>query len=108
MRRLQAEQEEVKHKAEEEKRQALANLATDFERQVRGIVETVSSAATQLQSTARAMSSTADGTRAQTLAVASGADQALDIGLHRQLHDRLGHAAQEVAITGFGRQLSQG
>jgi hypothetical protein len=40
--------------------------------------------------------------------VPPGADQALHIGLHQQLHDRLGHAAQEVSITGFGQQLGQG
>jgi hypothetical protein len=39
--------------------------------------------------------------------VPPGADQALHISLHQQLHDRLGHAAQEVAITGFGQELGK-
>jgi hypothetical protein len=39
--------------------------------------------------------------------VPAGADQALHVGLHQQLHHSLGDAAQEVAIAGFGQQLRQ-
>ncbi len=39
--------------------------------------------------------------------VTPGADHAFDVRLHQQLQDRLGHAAQEVAITGFGQQLGE-
>ena len=39
--------------------------------------------------------------------VAPGADDALDVGFHQQLHDGLGDAAQEIAITGFGQQFGQ-
>ena len=39
--------------------------------------------------------------------VPSGADQAIHIRLHEQLHDGLRYAAQEVAISGFGHQLGQ-
>jgi hypothetical protein len=39
--------------------------------------------------------------------VPPGADHALHVGLHQQLHHGLGHAAQEVAISGFGQQLGQ-
>jgi hypothetical protein len=37
----------------------------------------------------------------------TGADQPVHIGLHQQLHHGLGHAAQEVAISGFRQQLGQ-
>jgi hypothetical protein len=33
--------------------------------------------------------------------VTAGADQAVHIGLHQQLQDRLRHAAQEIAIAGL-------
>jgi hypothetical protein len=37
----------------------------------------------------------------------SGADQAVHVRLHQQLHHGLRNAAQEVAISGFGHQLGQ-
>lgn len=40
--------------------------------------------------------------------VASGAYQALHIGLHEQPHDGFGHAAEEIAFAGFGQQRRQG
>lgn len=76
MQQLQANQEEIKRKADLEKKHALASLAEGFETKVRGIVDALSHDAAEMQSTARSMSSTADGTRQQTLAVASGANQA--------------------------------
>jgi methyl-accepting chemotaxis protein len=76
MRQMQAEQEELKSRAEHEKKAALVALADNFETRVRGIVDVLSSAATKMQSTARSMSDTADSTRQQSLAVASGANLA--------------------------------
>jgi methyl-accepting chemotaxis protein len=76
MQRLKIDQEELKKTAERERKQALEALAGNFQRQVRGVVDAVSSAATQMQSTARAMSAGAEQTREQTLAVAAGAEQA--------------------------------
>jgi hypothetical protein len=35
--------------------------------------------------------------------VASGTDDAFDIGLHQQRHDRIGNARLEITITGFGQ-----
>ncbi|MBM3570624.1 MAG: HAMP domain-containing protein [Alphaproteobacteria bacterium] len=74
--RMRAEQEEQKKRAEAEKREAMHKLAGDFERDVGGIVQIVGSAATELQSTASAMSGTAEETSRQALAVASASDQA--------------------------------
>jgi len=39
--------------------------------------------------------------------VSAGPDQTLHVGLHQQLRHGLGHAAQEVAIAGFGQQFGQ-
>lgn len=76
MRRLQHEQEEMKHQAEEEKARALGALADTFEARVGGIVEAVSSAASAMRDSAHAMSGVAGATRKRSLAVASAADQA--------------------------------
>src|SRR5262249_17210046 len=76
MRRMQTEQDALKARGEAEKRQMMTDLADDFERRVSGIVDGLSAAAAQMQTTARSMSSTADGTRQRSLAVASAADQA--------------------------------
>ena len=37
--------------------------------------------------------------------VPPGADRALHVRLHQQLHHGLGDAAQEIAVSGFGQQL---
>ena len=73
---LQQEQDQLKKKAEQDKKQAMQQLAGTFEAKVRGIVDGVSSAAGEMQKMARSMSATADGSRQQSLAAASGANQA--------------------------------
>ena len=76
MRRLETEQAELKAQGEAEKRRALGELASRFEERVRGIVEAVSEAASEMQSTAQGLTASAEGTRQRALAVASGAGQA--------------------------------
>ena len=103
MQRLQAEQEELKRRAERDKRVAMEMLAENFERQVQGVVAAVTAAATQMQSTARSMTETAAGTRQQTLAVAAGANQAT-------VNVQTVAAASEelsASIGDIGRQVSQ-
>ena len=51
-------------------------IADNFEAKVKGVVEGVSSAATELQSSAEAMSATAEETLRQSTAVAAGAEEA--------------------------------
>jgi methyl-accepting chemotaxis protein len=75
-RRLQAEQQELKAKAEVEKKGALAALADNFDAKVQGIVDAVSHDAQAMQATARSLAGTSEATREQTLAVAASADQA--------------------------------
>ena len=74
--RLRGEQEQNKTRAEAEKKAAMNKLANDFEASVKGVVQTVSSAATELQSTAQAMSATAEETSRQSTAVAAASEQA--------------------------------
>ena len=75
VRRMQAEQKELEAKqAAEAKRQRLA-LADEFESSVGGIVQAVTAAAAQLQSTAQNMSALSEETSAQSSSVAAAAEQ---------------------------------
>ncbi|MFM7346279.1 MAG: methyl-accepting chemotaxis protein [Tagaea sp.] len=74
--RLQAAQKEAEIAAEKEKKAAMRALADGFEAQVGGVVNAVSSAATQMQGSASAMSATAEETTRQATAVAAAAEEA--------------------------------
>jgi methyl-accepting chemotaxis protein len=74
--RLKVEQEASKAKAESEKRVLMNTMADEFEASVKGIVQTVSSASTELQSTAQSMTATAEETQRQSTAVAAASEQA--------------------------------
>jgi methyl-accepting chemotaxis protein len=76
MKRLEREAEEQKRRAEVEKRAAMQKLAGDFETRVGGVIQTVTSAATEMQATASSMSSTAEETNRQATAVAAASEQA--------------------------------
>lgn len=73
IRNHEMEQERQKLRAEEEKKQAQQAMATNFERRVQGIINSVASAATELYQTAEAMSSTIGiaSQKAGTVATAS-------------------------------------
>jgi methyl-accepting chemotaxis protein len=73
--RLRQEQEETKKRNEAERRRAMLDLAARFEGSVGGVVEGVSSAATELQATAQSMSATAEQTTRQSTAVAAASEE---------------------------------
>lgn len=73
--RLQSEQEELSRHVEEQKRQALQDIADGFEARIGGIVEAVAGAAVTMQSTAKSISANADGTHQRASAVAAGAEE---------------------------------
>jgi methyl-accepting chemotaxis protein len=73
---MQKEKEESEHRAQEEKRKTMRELADSFDREVSNIVDNVSSAATEMQATAQQMSATAEETSRQSGNVASASDQA--------------------------------
>ena len=75
-RRLQAEQKESEKRAETDKKKALNGMADSFEASVKGVVDGVSSAAGQMQSSAQSMSATAEETQRQATAVAAASEQA--------------------------------
>jgi len=74
--RLNREQTEMKARSEAEKQAAMNQMANEFERNVKGIVQTVSSAATELQATAQSMAGTADETSRRSGAASAASEQA--------------------------------
>ncbi len=76
MDRLQAEQEVQKRRAEEEKHRAMNALADGFDTEVKGVVNTVSSAATEMEATAQAMSSAAQQASRQATVVSAASEEA--------------------------------
>lgn len=74
--RMEKEQAKAQERAEREKRQQMNDLATAFEEKVSGVVEILSTAAGDLQSTAEQMTATAEETSSQSNNVASASEQA--------------------------------
>ncbi len=101
--RLRAEQKEAEKRAEADKRAAMNKLADEFESSVKGVVQTVSSASTELQSTAQSMSSTAEETQRQATAVAAASEQA------STNVQTVASAAEELSssIAEIGRQVAE-
>ena len=73
---LEQQQVEADKRAQEEKRQTMQGLADSFDSSVGGIIETVSSASGQLNSTAQSMSSISEETSRQATAVSSASEEA--------------------------------
>ncbi len=99
---LEAEAEAQKQRAEEEKRRAMNELADTFETSVGEIVEGVSAAATELQSTAQSMTTIADDTSNRSTTVAAAAEEA------SANVQTVASAAEELgsSITEISRQVS--
>jgi methyl-accepting chemotaxis protein len=101
--RLEEEQAATAQRAEEEKRQAMYALADRFERQVKDVVDGVSSSATEMQATAQQMSATAEETSRQSANVATASEQAT------ANVQTVAATAEELSasITEIGRQVLQ-
>ncbi len=76
VKRLEEEQKETEARAAEERKAAMLKLADDFEQEIKGVVDTVASAATEMHTTAESMASTAEETNRQSSAVAAASEQA--------------------------------
>lgn len=74
--KLEQEQERIAGKADAEKKQMMKTLADDFEAAVGSIINAVSSASTELQSSAETMTNTVERTSHQTESVATASEQA--------------------------------
>ncbi|ESQ88999.1 hypothetical protein ABAC460_14560 [Asticcacaulis sp. AC460] len=75
-RELEAETAEAREMAEIERKQTMYSLADQFEGAVGGIVEMVSSAATEMQATAAQLSASAQESSSQAVAVSAAAEEA--------------------------------
>jgi methyl-accepting chemotaxis protein len=103
MRDLQAEQSEIAGRAEQQKKQALREMADGFEGRIGSIVSAVSGAAAAMQTTARAMSANAEGTQQQTNAVAAGAEEStVNVQTVAAASEQL-----SASIVEIGRQVTQ-
>jgi methyl-accepting chemotaxis protein len=76
MDQLERDQKEQEKRAAADRRALMTRMADDFDSSVKGVVSTVSSAATEMQNSARAMSSIAEETSDQSNAVAAAAEEA--------------------------------
>ena len=74
--RLRREQEEQKQRAERERKEALLEMAGRFEASVKGVVQTVTTAAADMQVAAQALSAAAEEANSQATTVAAAAEQA--------------------------------
>ncbi|HZS83441.1 MAG TPA: HAMP domain-containing methyl-accepting chemotaxis protein [Stellaceae bacterium] len=101
--RLRAEQEEMKQKADAERRAAMLQLAAGFEGSVKQVVEMLSSAAGQMEASARSMSTTAEATSRQSSEVVSAYDES------SARVQAVAAGAEELAgsITEIARQVDQ-
>jgi methyl-accepting chemotaxis protein len=90
-------------KAEAEKKLAMEHMADAFEAKVKGVVQAVSSSATELQVTAQNISAGADQTAGQTATVAAGAQRATENV------QTVAAASEELtsSITEISRQVSE-
>ncbi|MGL4396397.1 MAG: methyl-accepting chemotaxis protein [Hyphomicrobium sp.] len=73
--RLRAEQVEFEKRAAAQRKADMNKLAADFQRAVGGIVETVSAAASQLESSAGSLTKTAERTQARSGSVAAASEE---------------------------------
>ncbi len=103
VKKLEEEHAAVARRNEEEKRQAMIDLADRFENEVKGIVQTVSSAATEMRSTSEGMQATAGNTSRQAVAVTSASENASGNV------QTVAAAAEELSssINEISRQVSQ-
>jgi methyl-accepting chemotaxis protein len=74
--RMEAEQKEAEQRAVVVRKQDMIKLADDFEGAVSQIIETVSSASTELEASATSLSSTADRSQELTILVAAASEEA--------------------------------
>ncbi|TAN55388.1 MAG: HAMP domain-containing protein [Magnetospirillum sp.] len=75
VRRLQDEQEQMRRKAEDERRSTLASLARDLEAGVKATVHAVNDAATTMHASAGEVSNSADDSAVKSAAVAAAVEQ---------------------------------
>ncbi|MEQ9334638.1 methyl-accepting chemotaxis protein [Thalassobaculum sp.] len=99
---LERSQQETLQRTEAEKRAAMRKLVDDFEASVGEVVQSVSAASAEMQTTAQSMSSIAEETRSQATTVASAAELAsVNVQTVASAAEELGASISEIS-----RQMS--
>lgn len=101
--RLQEEQENMERTQAEKRRSEMAALADGFEKSVRAVIESVTSSATELQSTAGSLSTIAEDTSHRATNVAAAAEQAtVNVQTVASASEELSKSISEI-----GQQIEQ-
>ena len=103
VKRLEGEHKANEERAAREKRDMMLKMADDFEGSIGSVVDSVSSAATEMQSSATSLSATAEQTSKQSTTVAAASEEA------STNVQTVASAAEELSssISEISRQVSQ-
>ena len=95
---VSSEAAERERRSEEEKQQAMQKMAKEFETNVGQVVETVSTSAATMQSTAQSMSTAAERTNSQVADVAAASEQsALNVQTVASATEELSSSIREIS-----------
>jgi methyl-accepting chemotaxis protein len=98
IRGLEEAEAETQKRAAAERRAAMENIASDFERSVTGIVRTVSTAAAGMQTTAQSMTSTASDASARAATVSAASQSSSDnVGTVAAAAEELSSSVAEIS-----------
>lgn len=95
---LREQQKQRELEAEEEKRQAMQELANSFDSQVGGVISSLASASTELQSTAESMKRIADETKISSQTVAASSEQSsVNVNTVASAMEEMSASSSEIA-----------
>jgi methyl-accepting chemotaxis protein len=98
IRGLEKVEAETQARAAAERRTAMENIASDFERSVKGIVSTVATAAAGMQTTAQSMTATASDASARAATVGAASDSASNnVGTVAAAAEELSSSVAEIS-----------
>ncbi len=98
IRGLETLEAETQARAAAERRAAMENIASDFERSVKGIVSTVATAAAGMQTTAQSMTATASDASARAATVGAASDSASNnVGTVAAAAEELSGSVSEIS-----------
>jgi methyl-accepting chemotaxis protein len=91
-------QEEAEKRAEIQRQKTMSDIATDFDRQVGGLIDSLAAASTELQATAETMQGVADKTSSDTETVSlSSAEASENVNTVASAMEEMSASASEVA-----------
>ena len=97
-RELREQQKEREIQAEKDKRQMMLDMASNFDSQVGGLISSLASASTEMQSTAEAMRNIADETSQSSATVAASTEEAsTNVGTVASAMEEMSASASEIA-----------